>query len=132
MTSFFDFSLIIFIVIAKFSCFLSGTTESSPTLDKWCGNRRPSFVSTSSNLLIRFETDDSYDYRGFKMRFISRDVCKLSNLSLPFVCLFFVILQSKAKLSIEFYWNKQRLWLTFSFFFVLFFFTSSWSHKRLI
>lgn len=54
-----------------------GTTESSPTLDKWCGNRRPSFVSTSSNLLIRFETDDSYDYRGFKMRFISRDVSYL-------------------------------------------------------
>ncbi|XP_029644438.1 cubilin isoform X2 [Octopus sinensis] len=51
-----------------------GGNVNSPSLDRWCGVKHPSFISTGQKLMVQFETDDSYDYKGFKMRYIARDV----------------------------------------------------------
>lgn len=55
-----------------------GHNKEAKVLRRWCGKETPHFLSSQSAFVIEFFTDNSYEYKGFKIRLRSvkrRDVC---------------------------------------------------------
>ncbi|GAB1600020.1 bone morphogenetic protein 1-like isoform X1, partial [Argonauta hians] len=60
-----------------------GNQPNSSLIRRWCGTEKPNILSSQSVILIRFHTDVSYEYRGFKFRLRSvdpRSICGPINL----------------------------------------------------
>lgn len=53
-----------------------GNTESSPLINKYCGeNRPPTIVSTHNFLWIKMVTDKDVEMRGFYANYTTVDIC---------------------------------------------------------
>lgn len=72
-----------------------GSYGYSPIMDKYCGKHFPPLIrSSGSSLWLRFQSDDSIEYTGFRAKYWfekRKNVCKLFSVKFIYVKMFFTL-----------------------------------------